>query len=278
MSPKNYSIIIAPSDGSRSYHLQVSRRTVAVSGAALFVILAVLVFFVATYGSLARKMRRWEDLETRCAVLEQEAARVGALEEELERLREMDRRVRSLMGLPEPAAKPEGADGEAAATGDSASGVEAVDLPDAMVPDEPIRAGLEEKLRSRKNALRWPVDGFVSSSFGEARAEGGVHAGIDIAAPRNTSVEVPLGGKVIDAGRHPVYGNVAVVEHGNGLVTVYGHNARILVREGQRLREGDTLALVGNTGQSSAPHLHFEVRKDGYAVDPLFLLKKKGRS
>jgi murein DD-endopeptidase MepM/ murein hydrolase activator NlpD len=278
MPPKSYSVIVAPSDGSRSYHLQVSGRLVVAIVAFLTFAGIGFVFMLATYGSLVRKVDSVEDLEARCAALEREAEKVGVLQGEVERLREMDRRVRSLMGLPEPpsVAPGEGEPGAGTAGGEASS--DSLELPEASIPDQATWSRLEKDLASRKGKLRWPLEGFISSTFGEGRTEGGVHAGIDIAAPRNAPVTVPLGGKVIDAGWHPIYGNVAVIDHGDGLVTVYGHSARLLVREGARVREGDTLALVGSTGQSSAPHLHFEARKDGYLIDPLFLLKRKERS
>jgi murein DD-endopeptidase MepM/ murein hydrolase activator NlpD len=222
-------------------------------------------------------MRSVEELQARCAALESEAEKVGQLEDEVERLREMDRRVRTLMGLPET---PVGAAGEveqAAGTLGPDGSTDSLTLPDAIVAEGAALGEIERELRARRHTLPWPVDGFLSSAFGEGRVEGGVHAGIDIAAPRNAPVIAPLGGKVVDAGWHPIYGNVAVIDHGGGIVTVYGHNARLLVREGARVHGGDTVGLVGSTGQSSAPHLHFEVRKDGYLIDPLFLLKRKER-
>ncbi|MFH1682065.1 MAG: M23 family metallopeptidase [Candidatus Eisenbacteria bacterium] len=278
MPPRSYSVIVAPSDGSRSYHLQVSRRAVIAAGILLCILGAAFVFLLATRGALIHRVRNWEELRARSENLEREAARVAELEEEVSRLREMDRRIRGLMGLPEPRATIAGGEGREAASEEPSEAEETLDLPDAIVPDEETRTRLENALRSRRGALRWPLDGFVSSSFGEGRSEGGIHPGIDIAAARNTPVEAPLAGNVVDAGQHPVYGNVVVIDHGDGLVTVYGHNARILVREGERVREGDTVALVGSTGQSSAPHLHFETRMDGYAFDPLYLLKPKVRS
>jgi murein DD-endopeptidase MepM/ murein hydrolase activator NlpD len=278
MPPKSYSIIVAPSDGSRSYHLQVSRRVVLAAAVLLCLAGASLVFLAATHGVLTRKVSTWESLEARCRDLEREVARVGELEEEVSRLREMDRRVRSLLGLPEPPAAVSSSEESAARNEEAGTPGATIDLSEAVVPDEETRTGLEEALRGRRGALAWPVDGFVTSSFGEERGEGGVHVGIDIAAARNTPVETPLAGSVIEAGWHPIYGNVAVIDHGGGLITVYGHNARLLVRKGDRVKEGDTVALVGSTGQSSAPHLHFETRKTGYAIDPLYLLKRKERS
>ncbi|MFH1279548.1 MAG: M23 family metallopeptidase [Candidatus Eisenbacteria bacterium] len=278
MPGRHYSIIIAPSDGSKSYHLNVSLRAVVAVGAALFAIGSGVAFLAATYGGLAWKVRDWEDLRERCAVLEDEAGRVGDLQGEIDRLRDLDAQVRRLVGLPEPDPGTSGGptDGEWGAPGHADA--EAVVLTDPVMPDDSMRAVLEAELRARRHTLPWPVDGFVSSRFGEKRATGGVHGGIDIAAPRNTVIEAPLAGTVTDAGWHPVYGHMAVVDHGHGLVSLYGHNARLVVRKGDRVKSGDAVSFLGSTGVSSAPHLHFEFRMNGYAIDPTYLLEPRENS
>ena len=142
-----------------------------------------------------------------------------------------------------------------------------------LFPDEEELEGLENQLRNYHHSLDWPLVGFVSSGFKEERAPGVFHPGLDIAAPLNTVVETPLAGSVVQAGWHVVYGNVVVIDHGRRMVSLYGHNSTLLVRVGEKVARGDAVALLGNSGESSAPHLHFEVRKNGYAIDPAFLLQ-----
>ena len=125
-----------------------------------------------------------------------------------------------------------------------------------------------------------PVAGArLTSTFG-ARW-GTLHAGIDLAAPMLTPEYAAADGVVLEAGPASGYGNVVYIQHGNGDVTVYGHMEEILVQPGQVVRAGDTIALLGNRGQSTGPHLHFEVHVggiDGQKVDPIPWLRERGVS
>lgn len=121
-----------------------------------------------------------------------------------------------------------------------------------------------------------PVQGVVSSPFG-SRADpfsGATkfHDGVDIAAPTGTPVQAAAPGKVIFSGQLAGYGNLVEVDHGNGLITRYGHNAANLVSPGDEVAAGQAIALVGSTGRSTGAHLHFEVRRAGKPVDPEVLL------
>jgi len=116
----------------------------------------------------------------------------------------------------------------------------------------------------------WPVNGVVVSGFG--MRWGRMHEGIDIAASSGTPIWAAAAGTVIHAGWLGGYGNLTVVDHGNGLATAYAHASAILVAVGQQVSQGEAIALVGSTGNSSGPHLHFEVRVNGVAVDPLLYL------
>jgi len=116
----------------------------------------------------------------------------------------------------------------------------------------------------------WPVNGTVVSGFGWRW--GRMHEGIDISASSGTPIWSAAAGTVIHSGWLGGYGNLVVVDHGNGLATAYAHASAILVGVGQQVSQGETLSLVGSTGNSSGPHLHFEVRVNGAAVDPLFYM------
>ncbi len=123
-----------------------------------------------------------------------------------------------------------------------------------------------------------PIDGArLTSGFG-ARW-GTVHAGIDLAAPMRTPEYAVMDGVVLEAGPASGYGLAVYIQHDDGDVTVYGHMDEILVEPGQLVRAGDTIALLGNRGQSTGPHLHFEVHEgglDGTTVDPLPWLRERG--
>jgi murein DD-endopeptidase MepM/ murein hydrolase activator NlpD len=112
----------------------------------------------------------------------------------------------------------------------------------------------------------WPTSGVVTSGFGPRW--GGMHAGIDIAAPSGTPVRAAASGSVIVAGYSGGYGNLVVIDHGNGLATAYAHMSAIYVGSGS-VSQGETIGAVGSTGNSTGNHLHFEVRVNGSPVDPM---------
>ncbi len=123
----------------------------------------------------------------------------------------------------------------------------------------------------------WPLEGRISSPFGWRNisvAGNRFHGGIDIAAPTGTPVRSARGGVVTRAGWVGAYGFLVIVDHGAGWETRYAHLSRIDVTVGQRLAQGAVVGLVGSTGASTGPHLHFEVRREGQALDPLAYLAR----
>ncbi len=113
----------------------------------------------------------------------------------------------------------------------------------------------------------WPISGTVTSGFG--LRWGRMHEGLDIAAPTGTPIAAAASGKVIVAGWQGGYGNLVVIDHGGGLATAYGHQSRLGVQVGDSVTQGGVVGYVGSTGHSTGPHLHFEVRVNGAARDPV---------
>jgi murein DD-endopeptidase MepM/ murein hydrolase activator NlpD len=113
----------------------------------------------------------------------------------------------------------------------------------------------------------WPASGPVTSPFG--MRWGRMHDGIDIGASYGSPIHAAAAGRVIYCGWEEGYGNLTVIDHGNGLATAYGHQSSIAVSCGQDVSQGQTIGYVGSTGHSTGPHLHFEVRVNGSPVDPL---------
>ncbi|OAT79832.1 peptidoglycan DD-metalloendopeptidase family protein [Desulfotomaculum copahuensis] len=119
--------------------------------------------------------------------------------------------------------------------------------------------------------LARPVAGRVSSPFG-MRADR-PHEGVDIAADEGAPIRAVKAGRVIFAGPRGTYGNAVIIDHGNGLQTLYAHARQVLVQPGQAVNAGDVIALVGSTGRSTGPHLHMEVLLNGVRYDPLLCLQ-----
>ena len=144
----------------------------------------------------------------------------------------------------------------------------------------PLEAGAEpagERGPGSGRSLAWPLAhrGYITRSHavesGELQPS---HAGIDIAVPVGSYVRASRDGVVADIGADRVYGRYVRIDHGDGLSTLYGHNAWTFVLEGDSVEEREVIALSGSTGQSTGPHLHFEARHRGRLIDPLELLDR----
>jgi murein DD-endopeptidase MepM/ murein hydrolase activator NlpD len=119
-----------------------------------------------------------------------------------------------------------------------------------------------------------PTQGWLTSAFASMREHPILHImrpheGIDVTAPMGSPIEAPAAGIVTDAGWESGYGNTVTIDHGYGIVTKFAHASKLLVRTGQRVSRGQRIALVGNTGLATGPHLHYEVHVNGRPVDPL---------
>ena len=160
----------------------------------------------------------------------------------------------------------------------AAQGVAPSPLPSALA--HAPSGGDRSALVNAAEALALPVAGRVTSGFGQRHdpftGEPSLHTGLDVGAPEGTPIRVPAGGVVLSAGPRGGYGNAVEVDHGNGLVTLYGHAAEVLVSKGEFVEPGQEIATVGSSGRSTGPHLHFEVRQGGRVVDPSRVLKKYG--
>lgn len=136
-----------------------------------------------------------------------------------------------------------------------------------------IRSQHRKAAANIKGKLLWPVRGTVTSHFGRRGSR--MHDGIDIGAKEGTAVHAAAGGEVVYSdSRLSGYGKLVIIRHGNNLFTAYAHNQRNLVRKGDKVRAGDVIARVGQTGRATGPHLHFEVRQGSTPVDPLAYLPR----
>lgn len=145
------------------------------------------------------------------------------------------------------------------------------ELPRTQLPQS------ERRMRAQGDALAyggltfaWPLHGRLSSPYG--RRGGRPHRGIDIAAPRGTVVRAAEAGRVLFAGRMGQYGNVVILRHSDTYETVYAHNRKNRVKTGEFVDKGKGVGEVGTTGNATGPHLHFEIRRDDRAEDPLLFL------
>ena len=136
-------------------------------------------------------------------------------------------------------------------------------------PAAPTTTATPTTTKPSGGGLRWPVSGPVTSPYGPRW--GTFHKGIDIGAGMGTPIAAAGSGTIFYSGQMDGYGNVILLDHGNGIVTLYAHQSQLIATKGQYVNAGATIGLVGSTGNSTGPHLHFEVRtgSNGVAVDPM---------
>ncbi len=128
------------------------------------------------------------------------------------------------------------------------------------------------------NTFQWPLIGTITSHYGYRKnpitGNYANHNGLDIAANSGTDIVAAYGGEVAKTGYSSSYGYYVIIDHGGSVQTLYAHCSKVVATMGQTVQKGDTVALVGSTGRSTGPHLHFEVRVNGYRLDPEWLLSE----
>lgn len=250
---RRLSFIIVPHGELRTRTFEVSYGVLMALLGAGFLLLAVFVVMMASWWFVATQAARVPGLEEEVARLEGERGRVADLARDLAAAEQQYERVRRLLGV-------EGAGEES----------QEVALP-------PLRGMAEGSAAADAGSARpssWPLTqaGFITQVRGVTA--GAEHPGLDIAVPTDSYIRASGPGTVADAGVDEVYGRYILIDHGNGLETMYGHASRLFVRTGDRVERNEVIALSGSTGRSTAPHLHFEVRQDGQAVDPLTYVRQ----
>ena len=258
---KYLSLIVVPHDDSNVRNFKVSY--IAVYAFLVLIVLCVLtlVVLVGTYGRVLVKAHEADQLARANVRLIDRTARIDSLRSELLRAQALGIQIKNMLGV-----------GLSAADSSLVANLTPVaNSPAISGTFEPGEAAHEDqKLLLKAIPSMWPLKGYVTREF---RVTGGekheqYHPGMDIAAKRNTPVRASAEGVVTTSGWDETYGYLVVIDHGFGFTTVYGHNSRNLVNVGDRVGRGQTIAFLGSTGKSTAPHLHFEVRKNGVPEDP----------
>ncbi len=221
------------------------------------------------------------------------AMRVGQMNAHVIRLDALGRRLTEMAGLTKgefnfSVTPPVGGTGVSAATGIPASMPVLTDMLDRLsgqLADRERQLGalenliLTRELRRDVHPQGRPVSsGFISSFFGERvdpfTGYTTFHSGVDFAGEAGGDVLSVATGIVTWAGERFGYGNLVEVDHSNGYVTRYAHNSKVLVKTGDTVQKGQALALIGSTGHSTGPHVHFEVLRDGTPVDPMAFITR----
>lgn len=216
-----------------------------------------------------------EWLSRRNAELEQERDKINRLANLLFELKEVDRRLRMLAGRQVGLQVAGGGREERTYAWDileetsERGGFPPVFKMRVKEPEELVELLEKQRVILRATPSLWPVHGWVSAEFQEEpKLLNRQHLGIDIVAAYGSPVQAAADGIVTFAGWTDDLGYTVTIDHGFGFFTRYGHNSRLLVESGMRVKRGQVIAFLGSSGRSSGPHLHFEVWKDGQPVNP----------
>lgn len=291
-----FNILIFGHKTSKTHHLKIRKKTVKISFYLIGFALLSTTFFFCDYIQVKKKAfelsRLRQETQNQRSQIQFFSARIEDLEKQLSKLKEFDKKIRIIanlergqettasmgMGGPSPSDIREKLKKEKDDTGliqQMKSDVERLQS-EAMSREDSL-SELEKLLQVKREMLNhtpsvWPVQGWVTSGFGyRANPFTGLtqmHEGLDISNRVGTPVVAPANGVVSDVGNDIAVGKVVVIFHGFGMTTRYGHLNKVFVRVGQRVKRGEKIAEVGMTGKTTGPHLHYEVKINGVAVNP----------
>jgi len=238
----NRTIVLSPT------RVRLLRFVLSRTGMAIGSVLALIFVFFGIQAARVPLLTR------RLATMELDAKRLDTLQVTLGQLQKRYEQVQTMLGA-SPAQRGLASGAPAAAVAPPPA------APDTATMTLPTRYPLDAK-------------GFVTRGVGSGQEYGATHPGLDIAVAEGTEVRAAGGGLVVEVSETPEYGKMVRLAHPQGYETRYGHLSQIRVRQGDRISLGTVLGLSGNTGNSTAPHLHFEVRKNNAAVDPMTLIQQ----
>ncbi|SHI53737.1 Murein DD-endopeptidase MepM and murein hydrolase activator NlpD, contain LysM domain [Malonomonas rubra DSM 5091] len=282
---KRFTVMVIPENGEKAHRIKVRRGTVGFVLTTCLVFLGILSFFVYSYFNFqidAEELRRLRlaNAEQRHG-LQQLATDVELMREELAGLAESEARVLQLADFDiEPKAVPIAMGGIPEQDSDLAIDELQKQISQLQVAielrrksQEDVRSLLSDRVSvSRATPNGWPTKGWITSYFGMRQAPIGhgrrFHEGIDIAANTGTPIFATADGVVARVEFSRSYGKTVIIDHGYGYRTLYAHNSKNLAKRGMRIKRGDKIAEVGNTGVSTGPHVHYEVQLNGVPINP----------
>ena len=282
---RRFSVIFFPEGDSRVRRIRIQSGIVKFALCCCFLLAGLFAFFAYSYFNFTvdhdeLQRLRVENSQQR-QTLRHLVADLEELHQQMNTLAETEARVRQLANLE---AVPQGIPVAVGGISDAGS-TETVSVIQRQInkiqieielrrqSQEGVRNLLNDQVSlSRATPKGWPTKGWLTSYFGMRKSpftgRRDMHEGLDIAANTGTPVIATADGIVARVKYSPGYGKMLIIDHGYGYRTIFGHNSKILVKAGQRIKRGDIVAKVGNTGQSTGSHLHYELRLNGVPIDP----------
>jgi murein DD-endopeptidase MepM/ murein hydrolase activator NlpD len=294
---RRWTLVLVPHGSEPSRIVEVSNGVLraAAWGAAVFLVLVLLAGYatVTHTSDLSHTTKLQQENATLAREITELNGRLTTLADTINRISQRDARIRVLANLEpiDPQVQAAGIGGPAGSSEMSMAGLTGIARRSAEIRIDLgalIRRAnlLANSFQEAADTLAYhtarlaatpsimPTQGWLSSAFSSMRAHPILHVarpheGIDVTAPMGSPIEAPAAGVVIDSGWESGYGNTITIDHGFGIVTKFAHASKLLVRTGERVKRGQRIALVGNSGLATGPHLHYEVHVKGRPVDPL---------
>jgi len=266
---KTLSILLIPDGDRQTFTFKIRYYLVRLVIAFLLIFCGLLVFGTVSYWKLAEIALDYKRVQTLNQKLLRDNSRINQIAESLRRIQETDKRIKSIFG--DKIDFPEAAGGESAGQMSAGAAGYPSPLNRESATSQPGAEGRVDIVTSYPTLT--PVDGIISRNFDHSEIyKGSLHSGIDISAKEFSVIRAAGAGVVIFANWTLYGGYQVIIDHQNGYMTVYKHNASLMVIERQYVNQGDAIALLGNSGVSTAPHLHFEIWKNFKPVDPFTIL------
>lgn len=293
---REYTLMIVPHNGQTVHSIKIPIRAIKAATVVMCVILTLVAGFGFKYSSAIQsataekaelealrqnngiQYERIEQLTQKTATLQQDMDKLNKLEAEIRRLVNTEEQPStSRAGIVRQSGLYYGQGGPNISPSlNELDGVIDLLSQQAKVREQSLN-NLREILQDRNAKLNstpsiWPTNGEVTSRFGWRGSPWGRgsdwHPGIDIANSTGTPIVATAAGEVVYSGWYSGYGNMVQIDHGDGVITVYGHNSENVVQVGQVVKKGQIIAYMGSTGYSTGPHVHYEVRVNGTVVNP----------
>ena len=304
MAKRRWTLVLVPHGSEPSRIVEVSYNLLRFAAAAVggIVVLALLAGYatISHTTDLSRAARLQQENATLAQQIGELHGRLVSLADTITTISQRDARIRVLANLDpiDPQVQAAGIGGPATGSDLNLSGLTGIERRSAEVRVDLgalIRRAnlLASSFKEAADSLSlhtarlaatpsiMPTQGWLSSAFSAMRQHpilhlARPHEGIDVSAPMGSPIEAPAAGVVTDAGWETGYGNTITINHGFGIVTKFAHASKLLVKTGQRVSRGQRIALVGNSGLATGPHLHYEVHVNGRPVDPLKYVLPEG--
>lgn len=282
---KHFSVILVPEDNSKVRRIRIRSGVIKSALCGCFVVVGLLAFFVYAYFNLTIDHAKLQHLRATTSqqrqTLQHLVADLEDVHQQMAALAETEARVRQLADLDAAPQEIPIAIGGLSEVGSVKTVDEIQRQINKLQVEIELRRQSQENVRdllndqvslSRATPKGWPTKGWLTSYFGMRKSpftgKRVMHEGLDIAANIGTPIVATADGIVARVRYSPSYGKMLIIDHGYGYRTIFGHTSKILVKAGQKIKRGDLIAKVGNTGQSTGSHLHYELRLNGVPIDP----------